>query len=116
VRDLEREHVPLCRAHGLGVILPWSPLAGGFLSGKYRRGEAPPERHPPRRNGSSATAAIDNERNWQHPRGRHRRRRRARRHALAGGLAWLLARPPSSVIFGARSVEQLDDNLASPPR
>ena len=35
-RDIEREHVPLCREHGLG-ILPWSPLAGGFLSGKATR-------------------------------------------------------------------------------
>src|SRR5207302_7410690 len=42
VRDLEREHVPLCRKHGLG-ILPYSPLGGGFLSGKYRRDQPPPE-------------------------------------------------------------------------
>src|SRR5687767_11235621 len=35
-RELEREHVPLCRQWGMG-ILPWSPLAGGFLSGKYRK-------------------------------------------------------------------------------
>ncbi|HEX4448123.1 MAG TPA: aldo/keto reductase, partial [Polyangiaceae bacterium] len=36
VRDLEREHVPVCRQFGLG-ILPWSPLASGFLSGKYAK-------------------------------------------------------------------------------
>src|SRR5712692_976838 len=41
VRDIEREHVPLARGFGLGV-LPWSPLAGGFLSGKYQKGAAPP--------------------------------------------------------------------------
>src|SRR4029079_2819300 len=40
-RDLEREHVPLCRAHGLG-ILPWSPLGGGFLTGKFQRGQSAP--------------------------------------------------------------------------
>src|SRR5690349_9339774 len=40
-RELEREHVPLCREHGLG-ILPWSPLAGGFLSGKYKKDTPPP--------------------------------------------------------------------------
>ena len=39
VRDLEREHVPLCREWGLG-ILPWSPLAGGFLTGKYEQGRS----------------------------------------------------------------------------
>jgi aryl-alcohol dehydrogenase-like predicted oxidoreductase len=41
-RGLEREHVPLCRQWGLG-ILPWSPLAAGFLSGKYRAAQAPPD-------------------------------------------------------------------------
>src|SRR5689334_595448 len=40
VRDLEREHVPLCREEGLG-ILPWSPLAGGFLTGKFERDQRP---------------------------------------------------------------------------
>ena len=41
VRDLEREHVPACRTHGLG-ILPWSPLAGGFLSGSSTTTSARP--------------------------------------------------------------------------
>ena len=40
-RGLEREHVPLCREKGVG-ILPWSPLAGGFLSGKYRKDSPAP--------------------------------------------------------------------------
>jgi aryl-alcohol dehydrogenase-like predicted oxidoreductase len=40
-RDLEREVVPCCQAHGIGVI-PHSPLAGGFLTGKYHRGERIP--------------------------------------------------------------------------
>jgi len=39
-REEEREMIPLCRAEGIGVI-PWSPLARGFLTGKYRRGETP---------------------------------------------------------------------------
>ena len=41
-RNIEREVLPVCVEEGLGVI-PWSPLGGGFLSGKYRRGEDPPE-------------------------------------------------------------------------
>src|SRR5690349_10502586 len=41
VRDIEREHVPACKAYGLGII-PWSPLAGGFLSGKYSKDQKPP--------------------------------------------------------------------------
>lgn len=42
VRDIEREVMPVCREEGLGVI-PWSPLAGGFLTGKYSREDAPPQ-------------------------------------------------------------------------
>ena len=41
-RDIERELLPLCRSEGLGVIA-YNPLAGGFLSGKYRKGDEPPE-------------------------------------------------------------------------
>jgi aryl-alcohol dehydrogenase-like predicted oxidoreductase len=41
-RSLELELLPFCRAAGLGVI-PWGPLGAGFLTGKYRRGERPPE-------------------------------------------------------------------------
>jgi len=41
-RNIEREVLPACREEGVGVI-PWGPLGGGFLSGKYRRGEEPPE-------------------------------------------------------------------------
>jgi aryl-alcohol dehydrogenase-like predicted oxidoreductase len=62
-RDLEREHVPLCREHGLG-ILPWSPLGGGFLSGKYQRDEVPAvgtRLHKMR----ERFARYDNERGWR---------------------------------------------------
>jgi len=65
-RNIEYELVPLCREEGLG-ILPWGPLGGGFLSGKYRRDERPPE-------GSRIAGAPDDleeawdrratERNW----------------------------------------------------
>ncbi len=41
-REIEREILPLCRYEGVGVI-PWSPLGGGFLTGKYRSGQRPPE-------------------------------------------------------------------------
>jgi aryl-alcohol dehydrogenase-like predicted oxidoreductase len=41
-RDVERDVLPLCAVHGLGFT-PFSPLTGGWLTGKYRRGEAPPE-------------------------------------------------------------------------
>jgi aryl-alcohol dehydrogenase-like predicted oxidoreductase len=41
-RNIERGVLPACREEGLGII-PWGPLGGGFLSGKYQRGEEPPE-------------------------------------------------------------------------
>jgi len=109
-RELEHELLPLCREQGLGVM-PWSPLAGGFLSGKYRRDEPEPE--GARRTGfdfppidrARAFDAIDT------------------LEAIAGetgssiprvALAWLLAQPGvSSVIVGAKRLDQLEDNLAA---
>ena len=110
VRDLEREHVPVCNRFGLG-ILPWSPLAGGFLSGKYAKNQQPPagarlEKWKDR------FAEYDNDRGWRtiHAVNELAKERGTTPSAVA--LAWLLAKPVvSSVIFGARSIEQLDDNL-----
>jgi aryl-alcohol dehydrogenase-like predicted oxidoreductase len=110
VRDAEREVVPACRAFGLGVLV-WSPLARGFLSGKYRRGMAAP---PGSRLESwkDSFKAFDNDRSWRlldaigDVAVKH-----ATTHA-AVSLAWLLAKPEtSSVIVGARTVAQLEDNL-----
>ncbi len=112
VRDLEREHLPLCERFGVG-ILPWSPLAGGFLSGKYRQGEAPP-----------AGSRLDK---WKERYARFDRARNWRildavlgvadEHGAspsAVALAWLLSRPAvTSVIFGARSVDQVAENTAA---
>lgn len=112
VRELEREHVPLCREHGLG-ILPWSPLAGGFLSGKYRRGEAPPEgaRLEVKR---ARYALYDNERNWHILDVLDEVARETGHDVAQVALAWLLAKPGvTSVIFGARSLAQLEANAAA---
>jgi aryl-alcohol dehydrogenase-like predicted oxidoreductase len=110
VRDLEREHIPLCRENGLGV-LPWSPLAGGFLTGKFERGKplatdvrlgAKPERF----------ARYDLDRNWKILDAVRAVAKETSSTPAAVSLAWLLAKPQvTSVIFGARSVEQLDANL-----
>ena len=110
VRDLEREHIPLCREFGLGV-LPWSPLAAGFLSGKYTRDMPAPaggrlERWKDR------FAQYNNDRGWRTVEALHVVADRHQTTPSAVALAWLLGRPTvSSVIFGARSLEQLDDNL-----
>jgi aryl-alcohol dehydrogenase-like predicted oxidoreductase len=107
-RDLEHELMPLCREEGLGV-LPWSPLSGGFLTGKYRRGKDSPAGarrsgfdFPPvdEARGFDAVEALD----------ALAKEKGATIPQLA--LAWLLAqRGVSSVIIGANKMEQLEDNL-----
>ena len=111
-RDLEREHAPLCAKFGLG-ILPWSPLAAGLLSGKYHRGQTPPE-------GSRFAQwkerykSFDTERNWAIVEALVAVAEELGKTPSQVALAWLLARPVvSSVIFGARTVAQLDDNLGA---
>ncbi len=109
VRDLERELVPACREYGLG-ILPWSPLAGGFLSGKYREGQEPPagtrlakwqERYQ----------RYDTPRNWRILSALHDVSKECDASPTQVALAWLLHKPQvTSVIFGARTVDQLHDN------
>jgi aryl-alcohol dehydrogenase-like predicted oxidoreductase len=112
VRDIEREHVPLCVRHGLG-ILPWSPLAGGLLSGKYRRNQPPPQGARLDR-AKDRFKSFDNERTWKLIDALLEVSAEIERSPSQVALAWLLTRPAiSSVIFGARTVGQLDDNLAA---
>lgn len=109
-RDLEREHAPLCRAQGLG-ILPWSPLAGGFLSGKYDKNQPPPagarlEKWKDR------LAGFDTERNWRILDAVRAVAAEVASTPAAVSLAWLIAQPQvTSAIFGARSVGQLEENV-----
>jgi aryl-alcohol dehydrogenase-like predicted oxidoreductase len=111
VRELEREHVPLCRDMGLG-ILPWSPLAGGFLTGKFERGK-PPEASARLGAKPERFARYDLERNWKILDAVRAIATEVRSTPSAVSIAWLLAKPQvSSVIFGARSLEQLEANLA----
>jgi aryl-alcohol dehydrogenase-like predicted oxidoreductase len=112
VRDIELELVPLCQDQGLG-ILPWSPLAGGFLSGKYRRGAEPPA-------GARRTLAQEQFLRFDEERALDVVEVLAGIAAEHGGtvaqaaLNWLLAKPwVSSVIIGARTREQLDDELGA---
>ena len=109
-RSAEYELIPLAIDQGLGTLV-WSPLAGGLLSGKYRRGEqAPPgSRHltdwdePPVYDEDRLYDTIDVLVAIAEDRGVS---------AAQVALAWLLARPTiSSVVIGARTDEQLADNL-----
>jgi len=111
VRDLEREHVPLCRDEKLG-ILPWSPLAGGFLTGKFERGK-PPQTGTRLGEKAERFARYDLERNWKILDAVRAVASETGATPSAVSIAWLLAKPQvTSVIFGARTVEQLEANLA----
>lgn len=115
-RDIEIEILPVCRKFGLGVI-PWSPLGGGMLTGKYKAGEEP-------RQGTRFAAPGPFQRVWR-ARGLSERNHEivgvvleeARKLAvspIALALAWNLARPSIvSPIIGPKSEQQLKDNLAA---
>jgi len=106
--EFERELADVCRTYGLAVI-PYSPLAAGFLTGKYRQGETV---ESARLRGASRHF---NERNWallQHIEGIGKGRGRASISQIA--LAWLLTDPLiTSPIIGPRTLEQLKDNLGA---
>jgi aryl-alcohol dehydrogenase-like predicted oxidoreductase len=109
-RDIEREIVPLCNDQQL-AILPWSPLAGGLLSGKYSRDSQGPEGS---RRAQFDFPPVDRERAW---RVIDAMRPIAKAHNVSVAriaISWLLHQPPvTSVIIGAKTVEQLVDNMAA---
>ncbi|HKG13832.1 MAG TPA: aldo/keto reductase [Pyrinomonadaceae bacterium] len=107
-RDLEHELLPLCVEEGLGV-LPWSPLSGGFLSGKYRREDPSPEGA---RRTNFQFPLIDEARGFDAVDALEEVARSRGASVAQAALAWLLARPAvSSVIIGANKMSQLEDNL-----
>lgn len=107
-RTVEAEHIPACLRFGVGLI-PWSPLAGGFLTGKHRRGEEPAE--GTRMATSPWARAVLNDRNWD---------RLERLEAFAArrdismtqlAIGWLAAQPVvSTIIIGATRPEQVVEN------
>ncbi len=110
-RDLEREVVPLLQDQQLGLMV-WSPLAGGLLSGKYKGAD---DKGPA---GARRTTfdfpLIDKERAFRCVDAMRPLALERRVSVAQIALAWLLAKPfVSSVIIGARSMEQLRDNVAA---
>ncbi len=109
-RDLERELVPMLTAEQLGLMV-WSPLAGGLLSGKFGPGSNNPE-------GARRTTfdfpPVDKDRAWACI---EVMREVGEAHGVSVArvaLAWILQKPHvMSIIIGAKTLEQLDDNLAA---
>ena len=110
VRDIEQELVPLCLEKGLGIVV-WSPLAGGFLSGKYKPWE-------------SILQGTRSEEDWAYPQRYFAANaddtlsalltvaEELERSPAATALRWILEQPGlTSAIVGARTVDQLQDNL-----
>jgi len=111
-RRIERELLPMCRTHGIGTI-PWSPLAGGLLTGKYRKGEPAP--------------ADSRFANWQKDDTQQRRYNERMLEVVDGvaalaaakgctasqfALAWCMQQPGvTSPIMGPRTFAQVEDNL-----
>jgi aryl-alcohol dehydrogenase-like predicted oxidoreductase len=107
-RDLEHELMPLSVEEGVG-ILPWSPLSGGFLSGKFRRDKDAPAGA---RRANFDFPPIDNERGYDAVEALYTVAERRNASVAQVALAWALAQPAvSSIIIGAKTMEQLDDNL-----
>ncbi len=110
-RGLEHEFLSFAEYYGIGILI-WSPLAGGFLSGKYARGSAPAR--GTRFAEAGVFVPLDPVQAW---RVIDVLKQVASRHGASPArvaLAWLLGRPAvSSVIIAARTIEHLDDNIAS---
>jgi aryl-alcohol dehydrogenase-like predicted oxidoreductase len=111
-REAEYELVPIALDQGVGILV-WSPLAGGLLSGKYRRGQRGPEgsrqltdwNEPPVRDEDALYDIVDVLVEIGEGHGVS---------AAQVALAWLLGRPGvDSLVIGARTDEQLADNLAA---
>ncbi len=108
-RTVEGELIPMAQELGLGVT-PWSPLARGVLSGKYTRDKH--GSHTPGR-GERVTASLD-DRAYDLIDELVKIAKERETTPARAALAWVASRPGvSSTIIGARTMAQLDDNLAS---
>lgn len=117
-RSIEWEILPVCEQHGIGVI-PWSPLRGGWLSGKYRRGmTAPPANtrveDATKFGWSESWDAYNNERTWSILDALFAVAEAVGKTPAQVALRWLLEKPlVTAPIVGARTLKHLEDNLGA---
>lgn len=117
-RATEFEILPVCRNEGLGVI-PWRPLRGGWLSGRYRRGMKSPVEgsrvdRAEKQGWSESWGRYNNEATWKLIDELLAVSQQAGKTPAQTALRWLLQNPAvTAPILGARSMEQLNDNLGS---
>ena len=110
-RDVENEHIPAAREAGMGVM-PWSPLAGGFLTGKYRREDTSGTGRLSGPNPFGYSKFVD--RNWDVLEVLKAVAAELDRPAAQVALAWVMARPGiTATIIGASKLPQLASNIAA---
>jgi aryl-alcohol dehydrogenase-like predicted oxidoreductase len=114
-RNIEREHIPAAQELGIGV-LPWSPLAGGFLTGKYKRESAESGKGEGRLETTkgSGNPAFNkfSERNWRIHDVLINVAKQINKPAAQVALNWVITQPGvTSTIIGATKISQLKDNL-----
>jgi aryl-alcohol dehydrogenase-like predicted oxidoreductase len=117
VREIEWEIVPACESTGLG-LLPWSPLGGGWLTGKYTKSERPSGAtrlgEDPERGVEAYDRRSTKQRTWDVIDAVQSIAEERGVSMAQIALAWLSDRPMvTSVILGARTVAQLKDNLGA---
>jgi aryl-alcohol dehydrogenase-like predicted oxidoreductase len=116
-REIEWEIIPVCQAEGLG-LLPWSPLGGGWLTGKYRRDQVPTGAtrlgEDPNRGVEAYGPRSAQERTWDVLSALDTIAKARGCSSAQVAWSWVRDRPTvSSVILGCRTIEQLDDNLGA---
>lgn len=117
-RDIESELLPVCQNEGVGVI-PWSPLRGGWLSGKYHRGMATPPagtrvEEASQKGWSESWETYANERTWSVLDTLFAVADETGKHAAQVALRWLIQKPGvTAPIIGARTLKHLETNLGA---
>ena len=117
-RSAEWELIPVCQNEGLGVI-PWSPLRGGWLSGRYRRGMTAPEagsrvEQAEAEGWGESWSAYNNEPTWRTLDALFAVAEETGKTPAQVAINWLLQKPGvTAPIIGARNLEQLEANLGA---
>ncbi len=114
IRGIERDVLPTCQRHGMGVI-PWSPLAGGWLSGRWRKGrEAPESRRADRIPGRYDLSLPENQRKLDAAEALAQLAEELDVTLIRLAIAFTLAHPAvTAPIIGPRTMEQLESQLGA---
>ncbi|PMC40317.1 aldo/keto reductase [Bacillus sp. UMB0899] len=112
-REMDREILPLCKEENVGII-PWAPIGGGFLTGKYRRDETPNSGRLSNGVGESSWENRANEKNFAILDAVQEIGQSLDKTPAQVALRWLLQKEEiTSPIFGASSLEQYEENMGS---